>query len=438
MPRAIISAGHTTNEKGAIHNGLEEFLLNRKIADAVTNELRAQGVLTTIVPYDLSLSERIEWINNTGYSREDGDIAVEIHVNDGGKSGMEGWYQDKGDNQSFRLTKSIIDRVCKDMDFTYQGVKSEYEHPLKQLAFVHMLTPVPALVECLYIDNDEDRIVLQDELKLRELGKSIANGIMDYWEKENTYSAKSTQTDSTYQYQNNQNQLNTTLNTNQGNQTQSSTTPNISQGNYTQQSGSSNFGTVATVGAVAGGAFVANKNIQSNQPAFANQLNQSSQLAQPMQPQMGTQFPTNPISFEERERRRLFIEDLYLKALGRKPSFQDTAYFINNWDGEVNLVKRMLDSQDHYDILQKSTDYNAVQEEIKEKDNAISRLKIEIRDKDGIIENLNRLVIEKNMMISDLRKLVANHDEKKDLNEENKESDNRLSFTSRLKRSIKK
>ncbi len=79
-----------------------------------------------------------------------------------------------------------------------------------------------------------------------------------------------------------------------------------------------------------------------------------------------------------------------------------------------------------------------MKEEVKEKDNSISRLKIEIRDKDGIIENLNRLVIEKNMMISDLRKLVANHDEKKNLNIDNEEGNNSSSFTSKFRRSFKK
>lgn len=432
MPRAIISAGHTSSEKGAIHEGLEEYQLNRKIADSVTSELRARGVLTTIVPYDLNLSDRIEWINNTGYSREENDIAVEIHVNDGGKSGMEGWYQDKGDNQSFRLTKCIVDRVCRDMALTYQGVKSEYEHPLKQLAFVHMLEPVPALVECLYIDNDDDRLLLQDDLKLRELGKSIADGIMDYWDKEkvsaNGAIVTSDVTDNsqisspaiqTIQDQNIQNQSNIN----------SINSSNVS--NQMTGANNLNIGAAMGVGAVAGGAFVANKNAQSNQSIQANQT------AQPMQPQTGTQFPATPISFEERERRRLFIEDLYLKALGRKPSFQDTAYFINNWDGEVALVKRMLDSQDHYDILQKSNEYNLVKDEVKEKDNAISRLKIEIRDKDGIIENLNRLVIEKNMMISDLRKLEIAHNERKIL-EDNIEDEESPSFISKIKKRVKR
>ena len=41
----------------------------------------------------MDLSKRVDWINGTGYSKEMGDIAIEIHINEGGKSGFEFWHE---------------------------------------------------------------------------------------------------------------------------------------------------------------------------------------------------------------------------------------------------------------------------------------------------------------------------------------------------------
>lgn len=433
MQRVIISAGHTSIDKGAVQDGLEEYKLTRKIAGLVVDELKQHDIMVLSVPEELDLRSRIEWVNNTGYSAAEKDVAVEIHINDGGLSGIEGWYKDRGQNDSFNLTKRIVDEICQDGGYKYQGVKSEYDHELKQLAFVHFTKTNSALIEVLYIDNPEDEKILRDDIKLQEIAKSIANGIKKSWEaseiKQEAISSLE-QKDEAAPDTNETEEIDTIQEGPSPDQIPFDQTEQTDLDDLFDEDDDLNLGTIAA-GATVGAAVTHQMGNQQQ----VNPVNQPQVTPTPYTPQ--TAFPTaipgtqagmagGPVPFEERERRRKFIEDLYFKALGRGPSFQDSTYFINNWEGEVNLTLRMLDSQDHADILQKAIDFDKLSEDMQEKDNLVSRLKIEIRDKDGIIENLNRLVIEKNSHIEKLKsELPHNGDQKtidgKPVKKQNKE-----------------
>ncbi|MCA9381868.1 N-acetylmuramoyl-L-alanine amidase [Candidatus Dojkabacteria bacterium] len=425
MHRAIISAGHTSSDKGAVQGDLEEYKLTRKIADFVIEELKKQDVITLSVPEELDLRSRIDWINNTGYSSTEDDIAIEIHVNDGGLSGIEGWYRDRGQNDSFKLTKSVVDQICTDGNYKYQGVKSEYDHELKQLAFVHFLKPTSALVEVLYIDNPDDAKVLQDDEKLKEIGISIAKGIQNYWKSLKAISAETSNEESkvektTEEAKQTEPEIVQTPEPMQMSEDQLPFNDSMPMNDqFDEDDDILDIGSMAA--GVAVGSAINNKVQQPTQTPVTPTTPTIPSIPTTQAPQQFNQMPAvqppiggyTQITFEERERRRKFIEDLYLKALGRMPSFQDSTYFINNWEGEVNLTLRMLDSQDHADIMQKAIDHDAMLDQIKEKDDMISRLKIEIRDKDGIIENLNGLVIEKNSHIEKLKAEAPDNGDKK-------------------------
>ena len=104
MPRAILSSGHTSADPGSKANGLVEYELSRKISRAVLPYLRQHGIITLSVPADLDLLKRIDWINKTGYDETNNDIAIEIHINEGGKSGIESWYEGEGESNSKKQT----------------------------------------------------------------------------------------------------------------------------------------------------------------------------------------------------------------------------------------------------------------------------------------------------------------------------------------------
>lgn len=182
MPRVLISAGHTVMDPGAIYGDLREADLTRKIAPMVLNALSKADIEMQAVPLDLALPDRIQWINSTGYSAELGDILVEIHVNDadGSKRGIEIWYEGAGNNESEKIGAVIADSVISEQGFTSQGVRSEQDHDLGSLRFLNATLPHASIVEVLFIDNQEDILILKDDNRLQAIAQSIAKGIAKY------------------------------------------------------------------------------------------------------------------------------------------------------------------------------------------------------------------------------------------------------------------
>ncbi|MBD3280666.1 hypothetical protein GF389_04035, partial [Candidatus Dojkabacteria bacterium] len=183
MARIIVSAGHTNDQPGTISDGIREVDLTRKVASEVVKELRKADIVTLSVPPNLDLARRIAWINQTGYTEEDGDLAIEIHINEGGKSGIEGWHQADKSN-SIDLTKSVTDQVKQALDWEIQGIKSEYEHELGSLAFLHNTNPIASLLECGYMDNPDDLKILKSDDGVTKLAIAIAKGVLNHLKKQ--------------------------------------------------------------------------------------------------------------------------------------------------------------------------------------------------------------------------------------------------------------
>jgi len=182
MPKVLISAAHTLENPGEIFGDLKEALLTRNILQKVITALEKTNVDFKPVPLDLALIDRIEWINNTGFAEENGDVFIEIHINDGGKRGLEGWYKGSfsKENKSQILTETIINKISEKTKYQIQGIRSEYEHELGSLLILNQIKPTGTAIECLYIDNPEDIKILKDENKLQELANAIASAIEEY------------------------------------------------------------------------------------------------------------------------------------------------------------------------------------------------------------------------------------------------------------------
>ena len=146
MARLLISAAHTMENPGAVFQDLREADLTRKLLVLCLPLLDAKKIEYKAVPLDLPLPQRIEWINNTGYSEAQGDIFFEIHINDGGKRGIEGWHKGNSSptNRSQRFTKTLVDNICKVTSYQNQGAKSEYEHELTSLLILNSTNPILA------------------------------------------------------------------------------------------------------------------------------------------------------------------------------------------------------------------------------------------------------------------------------------------------------
>jgi N-acetylmuramoyl-L-alanine amidase len=350
MARVIISAGHTQKEPGAVVQELREVDLTRKIATNVTQKLRAKGIITLSTPPELDLAARVDWINKTGYKGETEDIAIEFHINDGGKSGLEGWHKDKVDNKSKELTTCIIEEACKKANLENQGVKSEYDHPLKTLAFVHNTNTTSSLIECLYLDNPKDQEFLKDDSKISLLADGIVNGILKFFGILDEQPNINIQTPQP-----------TTLPTTMPGSTYSPP-PMPSYPQYTTPSPRPAFGQTPTFGAPT----------------------------------------TTPQPQQSREERSKVIKDKYQQILGRKVNDQDLNYFLNLGLTEDQMIRRLVESQEHVDIIKNHQDCKKIKPKYEKLISENQKLKNEVKDKEELLSKQNQLIGQKNASIQSL------------------------------------
>jgi hypothetical protein len=329
MARIIVSAGHTKADPGSSHGDLKEADLTRAIAKKIIPHLRASGVITLSVPPDLDLSKRIEWINGTGYAAKYNDVAVEIHINDGNKTGYEFWFGGEEEAKSQKLAEGIMDTLKEDTKLPSQGIHNHTKHEYGSLAFIEQTNTISVMLECLYIDNEEDIKRLKDESFVDKMSESIAKGILKYLKIDFKKAPENTTNQSPTQQTTQENQNNT------------------------------------------------------SQPPS----------------QFGAYPPRKHMSKAEREE---MIINMYQRILGRNPNQNDMNYFLNIGIDEDGLLKRMVNSQEHLDILQAAQQYYMMRTKFETQSYDITRLQVESRDKDIMVHNYKQLLHQKNQHISRL------------------------------------
>jgi hypothetical protein len=471
MARVIISSGHTSDNPGVVSYGLREYDLARKIAKFALKYIRQAGIISLSTPPNLDLANRIDWINKTGYNAGSNDISIEIHINDGGKRGIEGWFSQDGNNPSQKLTEQIVNSICQDLNLPSQGIHSEFQHEMGSISFIHEVTPIACVVECCYIDNAEDAALLADDYSLEKIGRSIARGVISYFGLDialpevvqvqtprNIQQTNFSQPAPTYQQPNGGFQQ-----TNAGNQQpQNYQQQNFSQQNFQQQSPAyqqpiSNYQQPNSAYQQPVSSYqpttypqqsvmqqpVGQQQQQFQQPQqqqyqnqtyanaqrpitpnqqlqnFQNYQNQASAVVAPTTPTMTssqTTFPTSPkpsqpatsanSGFLPREERKEMIIKNYAKILGRDPSESDLNYFLNTGIREEELLKKMVDSQEHADLVKARQEVITAKMKMSEEQNELMALRTKTNESDTIIKNLTDSITQKNDAISELNKRI--------------------------------
>lgn len=401
MARILISAGHTVMDPGAIFQDLREADLTRKIAPKIIPYLEKAGVEVQAVPLDLPLWQRIEWINNTGYTDEQGDVLVEIHVNDsdGSKQGMEAWYRGKGDNNSQKLAMCLLDSL-KRGGFDSQGMKSEFEHELGSLTFLNRTKPAAVLLETLYMDNPEDIKLLKSDDDLERIARGVAIGILRFFGKseqgKDLPTHKLPKYDELKPYDGPAKSAFGGLNKLPG-----KASGNLPKFGGLGGTGIPGFGKPDNIPADNPGAI-------PSQTPFAPKTPTSNGFGAPSSPSFGapsaTEKPKSAASnlMMDRQQRKEMIEKTYMKLLGRKPSQSDLNYFLNQGITEADLIRKMFDSQEHADIIKAKEDYKKLHTEHEKLKTQLSRMKATINDQKQMLEQLNRAIMHKNQAIKQL------------------------------------
>jgi N-acetylmuramoyl-L-alanine amidase len=382
MSRVLISAGHTAMDPGAIFQDLREADLTRKIAPKIISALEKAGVEVQGVPLDLPLWQRLEWINNTGFSEQAGDVLLEVHINDGdgSKRGIEAWYKGNGNNESQKFGKAIVDTLVES-GYQSQGLKSEYQHELGSLTFLNRPKATPVLIETLFLDNPEDIKLLKSESELDKLAKTIAKGILKYFGKD----------ESGQELPENLKQSYAELTTYQPAESETNESDDF------DMSFADDFSLPIPSTKTTAAAPVQSPAMSLNSPTF---------------PTAGTNSPFGSATsgssmMMDRQQRKQMIEDNYQKIMGRMPTQADLNYFLNMGISEVDLVKKMADSQEHADLVASKEKLVETEGELQEAKSKIAKLEVELKDKIAMLDSMNTLVGHKNKAIQNLEKAFS-------------------------------
>ncbi len=318
MARVLIGAAHTLENPGEVYGDLREADLTRKILTKTLPHLARLNIQYKDVPLDLPLTDRISWINNSGFSKDSGDIFVEIHVNDGGKTGVESWFRGNStvDNDSQRLAESVLKHLCTKTGFINNGARSEYDHEMTSLLILNQTNTISTAIEILYIDNPSDIVILKDDSRLENIGKALAESIDEYLKE-------------------------VKANPQANNKIIPSKKPAFDP-----------FGTM------------------TNNDPFG--FNSGSALPSPTyNPQPSTFVPKNTVGGSnppmpmDREQRKAVIKATYLKILGREPTTQEMNTNLNTAVTEADLTKKLLDGDEFKKMVEKAQKFDGMETEIK-------------------------------------------------------------------------
>jgi len=407
MPRVIVSSGHTQNNPGVVANGLQEYEVARKIAKFALKFIRLNGIISLSTPPNLDLSQRIEWINRTGYMETTNDIAIEIHINDGGKRGIEGWFKGDGGNSSQQMVENVVQFICAETGLPNQGCNSEFTHELGSISFIHEINPIGSIIECGYIDNEDDAKFLKDDRNLEVLGKGIAKGVLKYFNLEyKEYPIPGTQVT-----QQSAAAISAPAPANQP-AAIAAATPNDAFFDDDLDDYDDDLSAITPAPA----------SVPTNMPAFpaAQPMATAYPAAAPVYPGTAPAYPATTPTYSRpaaaapaapagyapmpsRDERKAMITRNYIKILGRDPNQNDLNYFLNMGVREDELLRKMVDSQEHADLVKARQEVITAKKQLSDQIAELQDLRAGNEDQKNIIESLNLSINQKNVALTKLQ-----------------------------------
>lgn len=168
MMKIAINAGHYPGlDSGALGRTITEAEYTMELMESVAYYLEAAG-LNVLRVQENELADIVTVANEEG-----ADLFVSLHCNAANKRarGTES-YAYHASRQGRRLAQAIQSQLIDAIDTADRGVKEAGFYVLRY-------TDCPAaLIECAFIDNEEDEQLLLDCKD--EIARAIARGITDY------------------------------------------------------------------------------------------------------------------------------------------------------------------------------------------------------------------------------------------------------------------
>lgn len=181
-----IDPGHGGRDPGTSYGKILEKDLNLEIALKLREELAKKGAIVYLTrENDSDYSNKNDYRKKRGdlihrigmIENENSDLYLSIHINwykESYWSGAEVLYSNINPNNKL-LAKSIMERFNKDLNST--------RHITTTDLYMYNNTEVPGvLIECGFLSNPTERLLLQDKTYQKKLGKVITKGVINYFE----------------------------------------------------------------------------------------------------------------------------------------------------------------------------------------------------------------------------------------------------------------
>jgi len=98
------------------------------------------------------------------------------------------------------------------------------------------------------------------------------------------------------------------------------------------------------------------------------------------------------------------VKKVYKQILGREPSSREMAYYKYTLAKKEDIIKRLLESKEHEDILEKARKYPELEETNSKLKSKVLKLESKLKDEEEEFKQLKSLLEEKNETIKELRK----------------------------------
>jgi hypothetical protein len=112
---------------------------------------------------------------------------------------------------------------------------------------------------------------------------------------------------------------------------------------------------------------------------------------------------SSQLSFEPSAIKLPAIKEIFELVLGREPSSREMSYYKYSTLKKEQIVKKLLEGDEHKNILEKSNKFPELKEENKQYQSTVLKLKTTLEDKENEFLELKRLLVEKNNTIESLR-----------------------------------
>ena len=181
----MIDPGHGGSAPGNSSGGMIEKDYNLNTSLATTEYLRSKEfnvIMTRDTDKTLSLGNRTALSNSLKP-----DLFTSIHYNGSTNKqghGVEVFYKlkDKNGGTTKTVATNILNRILEKFKLTNRGIKTRVlpSDSTKDYLYVLRSNDMPAvLVECAFLDNENDMSLINSSAKVKEMGTQIGKGIED-------------------------------------------------------------------------------------------------------------------------------------------------------------------------------------------------------------------------------------------------------------------